>query len=429
MNELRNFVTAQHIQSYWNILPSELLDFIHSGLPVYRQTGIVIEAKELLPEKTVFDIKKELALRAARDYEARRCRSVITLAHIPSSFHSTDIKGIIPIAPPKPLATTGAMIDIDAEANRVFKKLKKQKDNQTITDLNTFLFKREEINKYAQLNQLKLIDEARVPPQDSKTTMQPPMSIESCLPQVVDCERFIRSLQISYVSDTEIKIRGGGKNAKTYGMKDLGFQKETSQAWKAFITLLNSKYHCYLVGKARGAKGQRKKSYDIRQKILVEINKKFVSFFNNIYLLRLSEKYKVYELIPKQNEAPGTYRFKFQITNSRNAGVKGFEELSRDELLQQIEELSEKYRLFSKRGDEESETLTYKIKDQLNAAIENACRNDWLTHNRAWSYLSPEADVPFVKYPSKIKGVWKSDSNDSSPVEHPIDDEESSQED
>ena len=247
--------------------------------------------------------------------------------------------------------------------------------------------------------------------------------------EIQDPESLIRSLQVSYVSDTEIRIRWGGKNAKTYDMKNLGFTKEKSKTWKAFITILNSKDHHYHVGKAHGAKRERKTSYDVGQKVLVEINKKLVSFFNNTYQLQLTEKYKVYELIPEKKEAPGTYRFKFQIINNNNADTEGFEELSETELLPKIEELSDQLKILSKRGDEEAEGQTYKIKDQLNAAVEIACKNGWLTQNRAWSYLSPKADVPFVKYSKKIKGVWKSDINESPPYEPSIEDEDPNQED
>jgi len=191
MDECKNFVTANYLQSHWKILPAELLDFIHSGLPAYRQTGIVIEAAELSPEKTLSDITKELALRAARDSEARKCRSFITLTKIPNSFRR----------PTPPPATTETLSDIHTEAQRVFEKLRSRKDNQTLTDLNTFLFKREEINKYAKLHELKLIDEAEAPPQDSKTTAQPPMSAKSCVPE----------------------------------MEDLGFTKEKSKTWNELI--------------------------------------------------------------------------------------------------------------------------------------------------------------------------------------------------
>jgi len=106
MDERRNFVTAQQLQSHWKILPAELLDFIHSGLPAYQQTGIVIEVEELLPEKTLFDITKELLLRAVKNIEAEKCRRFITLANIPSSFHPRDFKGAIGIVPPNLSDTT-----------------------------------------------------------------------------------------------------------------------------------------------------------------------------------------------------------------------------------------------------------------------------------------------------------------------------------
>jgi hypothetical protein len=429
MDEWKNFVTAQFLQSHWKVLPAELLGFIHNGLPVYRQTGILIDAAELLPEKTLLDITKELALRAARDLEARKSRSFITLGNIPSSFDPRDFKNTIITKTPSPScpATTETLSDIHSEAKCVFEKLRKRKDKQTLTDLNTFLFKREETNQFAKLHRLQLIAET---PHEHETTKQSPMSGESCVQGIKDYETFIGSLQISSVSDTEIKIRGGGKNAKTYCMKDLGFQKEKSQAWKAFITLLNSKDHRYLVGKARGAKRERKKSYDIRQKVLVEINKKFVSFFNNTYQLRLSEKFRVYELIPEKNEAPGTYRFKFKIESKSDADLERFNELQKEQLLQKIEEFSEKFKKLSARGTEGAEAEAEQIKGQLYSAVEIALKKEWLTQNRAAHYLNPQTDdLPPVQHLKKIKGVWKSDINDSSSDDYPIDQEESIQED
>lgn len=225
------------------------------------------------------------------------------------------------------------------------------------------------------------------------------------LPQKqTDMENFIRSLQVAFVSDTEIRIKGGNKNAKKYDKKELGFIKENSKIWNEFINILKSNDHYYHVGKARGAKRERKKSYDVGQKILVEINKKIVPFLNKTYQMQLPQKYKVYELIPERKEAPGTYRFKFQIKNNSDSDIKGFEELSREELLSQIEALSEKYKLLSKKGDEETENQIYKIKDQLTAAVEIACNNKWIGRYQALGYLNDsESDEPSIKYEDSIQ--------------------------
>jgi len=205
-------------------------------------------------------------------------------------------------------------------------------------------------------------------------------------------DSFIRSLKVCYVSDTEISIKGGGKNAKIYEKKELGFKKNNSKTWVAFIQILTSQDHFYRVGKARGAKKERKQSYDVGQKTLFEISRKMVSFFNKTYQIQLLEKYKVYELVPRKQEKPGTYRFKFQITKDGNADREGLEELSRGQLLSKIETLSEQCKMLCYRGDEEGEAKVKKIQNQLDSAIIIASKKGWLEKNRAGGYLNPQDD-------------------------------------
>jgi uncharacterized protein YxjI len=205
-------------------------------------------------------------------------------------------------------------------------------------------------------------------------------------------ENFIRDLQVSYVSDTEISIRGGGKNAKTYEMKELGFKKVNSKSWNAFRNILNSKDYTYYVGEARGAKRERKKAYDAAQKVLVEINKKLVPFLNKTYQLQLPEKYRVYELIPEKTEVPGTYRFKFKIKKHGEVNTEGFKELSQGNLISEIENLSKQYELLLNSGAEEAEAQIYKIKDKLNAAVVIACKKGGMPRHRAEAYLNPKTD-------------------------------------
>lgn len=244
-----------------------------------------------------------------------------------------------------------------------------------------------------------------------------------------DLDTFIRSIQFCFVSDTEIKIRGGGKNAKIYDMKAVGFQKEKSKVWKAFITILTSKDHLYHVGKAHGAEGVRKTAYDQGRKVPDAINKKLIPFLNNIYQMQLPADFKVYELIPEKKEAPGIYRFKFQIKSNIDAESERFNALPQSELLQQIEELSGKFKKLSEVGTEAAETQVERIKNELYTAVEIALQKEWLPRNRAAYYMNEQSeDSPHVVYPMKVEGRWTSDINDISPVEHPLDDEESSQE-
>ena len=214
-----------------------------------------------------------------------------------------------------------------------------------------------------------------------------------------DYEGFIRFLQVTHVSDTEIRIGGGGKKAKTYEMKELGFQKENSKTWKEFIETLDRKDHSYSVGKARGAKRVRKTSYDVGQKVLSQINEKLVLFLNKTYQLQLPKRFKVYER--KLSEGHGIYGFKFKITKHSDADIEGYAGLSRSKLMSTIEELSEQRQRLSDRGDKKAESQINKITNKLYGAVEIACKKEWLTRHRAAAYLNPPEDDSFTIVPSR----------------------------
>jgi len=154
MEKWRNFVTAQHLQSYWKILHAELLECIHNGLPVYQQTGFPIETEDLLPEKKLGKIKGELALRDAKRKEANK--RTITLADIPSSFSPRDFTGYF--SPPSTIATIETS-NFDSEAKRIFENLRKRKNLEVIDNINIFLFKREDVNQFAQDHGYPMIDD------------------------------------------------------------------------------------------------------------------------------------------------------------------------------------------------------------------------------------------------------------------------------
>ena len=212
--------------------------------------------------------------------------------------------------------------------------------------------------------------------------------------EIKDYESVIRSLQVSYVNNTEIKIKVGNRNQRSriYSHDDLGFHREDSRAWIAFIRILESRDHLHYVGKAHGSGRVRNKSYDTEQKILYGISEKFVSFLNKTYQMQLPEKYKVYELM--RGEQKGIYRFKFAIKKHSDDDIEDYKKLSKDELLSQIKTLSEQCGILSNKGDEAAETKTDKTRGQLYSAVEIACKKGWLAKNRARSYLNPQDDPP-----------------------------------
>ena len=74
-------------------------------------------------------------------------------------------------------------------------------------------------------------------------------------------------------------------------------------------------------------------------------------------------------------------------------GIKIMDEnLSQEELIRKIENLSSKLKYLSNHGDEDSEGEINKIQDTLYLAMKAALNKGWLTRNRADSYLKPSEE-------------------------------------
>jgi hypothetical protein len=74
-------------------------------------------------------------------------------------------------------------------------------------------------------------------------------------------------------------------------------------------------------------------------------------------------------------------------------GIKIIDEnLSQEELIRKIENLSSKLKYLSNHGDEDSEGEINKTQDTLYLAMKAALNKGWLTRKRADSYLNPSEE-------------------------------------
>lgn len=438
----KRWYTGHELVERWELQTFEIYEFMKKGLQAYTQYG-----KKIINEKDCIVAVKKRSLKSLERMIREKSvktpfRSLDSVGFTIVTPTDHDIKQLAKkifkgqpkferISPPSNcVAIDFSLTDDEAEAsNKISEAIQYR-----FKAVDVEAFEKQHMNVIEELKKLSshLMDSNRAENEREKAVestnnkeMNRVQPEESAAPDF-----FIKDLQVSYVSDTEIKIKGRGNKAITYGMKELGFKKVNSKTWKEFIGIIKRDDHLYHVGTARGAKGARKTSYDVAQKVLVEINKKLVTFLNKEFQAQLPEGFKVYELIPEKKEAPGTYRFKFKILNHSDADTEEFGKLSEDELLSKIEKLSEHLKKLSNKGDEEAEAQIEKNKNQLLIAVTIACKKDWLTENRATSYLKEQVeDYPHIQYSKKSKGRWTNDINDSSPVEYPLDDEESGQED
>jgi hypothetical protein len=196
-----------------------------------------------------------------------------------------------------------------------------------ITDENGFYFSISDVEALEKISGMSLHIKEKA--DDLTSTISLPAST---IKTEKDSESFICSLQLSFVSDTEIRIKAGDKKSKTYSYKDLGFDREDTKEWLTLIKILKSEDNLHYIGKAHGtgstaveiggkvskvANKVRRKEYDAAHKILRSISKKFVSLLNETHKLQLPDKFHIFELI--KNDCPGTYGPKLSLppTNKR----------------------------------------------------------------------------------------------------------------
>lgn len=139
-------------------------------------------------------------------------------------------------------------------------------------------------------------------------------------PEQTNPETFIRSLQISYLDNTEVKIQYKGKRMN-YTCESIGFRDSKTKGWKTFLEILESTDHVYRLSPAYSINKEtqqkvRIKNYDKRLQLLKAINEKFISFLTRQpYEVNFPPNFKLYERQPAQGK--GAYSFKFQIPSDK----------------------------------------------------------------------------------------------------------------
>jgi hypothetical protein len=372
------WMTGEDLIARWGIMGFELFEYMKQGLQAYTRYGKKIvdsDPLEKAPRYTLdfFVDSLKAAEKAGRVLSGkmrppRSDREINKEAK--KAFESQTLEVINP--PRDCVLMSFTLPNNEKLAEEAISKAK------------SFFFKLKDVSSFEQEEKNK---SPQYQPQIT-TEQKKPTEKKTQEPKLFDSEKFVRSLRISYLNDTEIRIGEMGKKAKTYGKKELGFIKENSKTWDAFINILKVPDHRYYVGTAHGANKTRKHSYDVSQKTLSEISNKLVSFLSETYRIQLPDKFKLFERAI--DDKPGTYQLKVQVSGSKEKTKDQFETMPENELLAAIADLSAQFKKISKFGDEEAEEKGQKISAQLYSAVEIAGKKGWLTPNRARYYLSPE---------------------------------------
>ena len=160
-------------------------------------------------------------------------------------------------------------------------------------------------------------------------------------PEQTDPDTFIRSLQVSYLDNTEIKIQYKGK-WMNYTCQSIGFRDSKTKAWETFLKILKDENNVYRLGPAHSFNKELKQKaraneYDRRLKLFQLINKKLISFLTQQYKqynVSFPPGFKLYE--PQPDKGPGVYSFIFTIP-SHKPSYK-----TKDQALRRLETLIEK---------------------------------------------------------------------------------------
>lgn len=194
----------------------------------------------------------------------------------------------------------------------------------------------------------------------------------------LDPEELIKSIAVSYLSDTEVIIKF--KNNRIEASYDkIGF-KEKSKPWMMFIKILcNGKYNVGSYAKDNDVVKNRQ--YNAERKLFSNFSKKFIPFINNQFSLNIPSGFNVFQNM-KGFDHYGTYEPKFKIFDHSELKQKAdIKNLSQKDTLYKIKELCQK----NKRAIDV--TSKEQILVEIGLYAEHAYNNKWITQKDLHNWL------------------------------------------
>ena len=186
---------------------------------------------------------------------------------------------------------------------------------------------------------------------------------------VQELEDTISRLIISYENDSTIIIKFPGRKPVEYNYRQLGFRSNETKTWKMLTDILSSSPYTFDFGVAYtypdGSKTNRykNKAYDSKWKLMDELNKKLLIFFEKEFAWKFPQGYKLYEHAKTGNNGERQFKFIVQPPSSEEREVsfpdieKPFLSLDETELIKSIGQLYNDYSVDSCVHNEEPEVL------------------------------------------------------------------------
>lgn len=130
-------------------------------------------------------------------------------------------------------------------------------------------------------------------------------------------DAFIRSLTVSLINESEIKIKEPGKKYRVFDYKhaiDL-----SDKQWSLFKSVLEDNEHSFLLGpKYIKTKGGKKDNSE--RKMWYRLGKSLVGFLKKEYPINIPKRYVIFENIDKKKN-DNSKKFKFEITEDFDSNI------------------------------------------------------------------------------------------------------------
>ena len=134
----------------------------------------------------------------------------------------------------------------------------------------------------------------------------------------------ITQTMMTFESDSSILIELPGKPPVEYNYKQMGFRSQETKTWRMLVDILSSVTHTFNFGVAYiypdGSKRNRQKckDYDAKWKLLDELNKKLLVFFQREFGWNLPQGYKLYKDDPTGKNGDKSFKFDIGVPSSKD---------------------------------------------------------------------------------------------------------------
>ncbi len=197
-------------------------------------------------------------------------------------------------------------------------------------------------------------------------------------------DEFIKSLKIEVENNSEITIRTPGRAAKTYHCTAMGFKNERVNTWWLLLDTLRKPPHIIELPKGH------KREYEKKWKTLNRLNEKLIQFFQKEYNINFPKNYKIHKRYSLEEYHSFILKFKPPVFKTRV--MRGYQGMSKEELIQEIQYLAENRR--KSKADEKRSQINERLTEALKVAVDKGyVTKEWVKEDLLESMKDIEESV------------------------------------